>query len=74
MEPSPFPLELEVIPPVERVDLRTPYLKRIRQLVDPKRLTASKIHAVVDSMYGSAFGYVGELLRCLFQRHRDSEW
>jgi phosphomannomutase len=48
---------------VERVDLRTPYLKRIRELVDYDRLTASKIHAVVDSMYGSAFGYVGELLR-----------
>ncbi len=48
---------------VERVDLRTPYLKRVRELVDYDRLTASKIHAVVDSMYGSAFGYVGELLR-----------
>jgi len=48
--------------PIERVDLRTPYLKRIRQLVDPNRLAASKIHAVVDSMYGSALGYVGELL------------
>jgi len=48
---------------VERVDLRAPYLNRIRELVDRGRLTASKIHAVVDSMYGSAFGYVGELLR-----------
>ncbi|MDD4902928.1 MAG: phosphoglucomutase/phosphomannomutase family protein [Candidatus Bipolaricaulis sp.] len=48
---------------IERVDLRTPYLDRIRQLIDRSRLTASKIHPVVDSMYGSAFGYVGELLR-----------
>ncbi|MCX6094290.1 MAG: phosphoglucomutase/phosphomannomutase family protein [Candidatus Bipolaricaulota bacterium] len=48
---------------IERVDLRTPYLKRVRELVDYERLTASKIHPIVDSMYGSAFGYVGELLR-----------
>ncbi len=48
---------------IERVDLRTPYMNRIRELMDRERLTSSRIHAVVDSMYGSAAGYVGELLR-----------
>ncbi|MEW5825583.1 MAG: phosphoglucomutase/phosphomannomutase family protein [Candidatus Bipolaricaulota bacterium] len=48
---------------IERVDLRTPYMNRIRGLMDRGRLTASRIHAVVDSMYGSAAGYVAELLR-----------
>ncbi len=48
---------------IERVDLRTPYMNRIRELMDRERLTASRIHAVVDSMYGSAAGYVAELLR-----------
>ncbi len=49
--------------PIERVDLRTPYMNRIRELMDRERLTSSRIHAVVDSMYGSAAGYVAELLR-----------
>jgi phosphomannomutase len=48
---------------IERVDLRTPYMNRIRELMDRDRLTSSRIHAVVDSMYGSASGYVAELLR-----------
>ncbi len=48
---------------IERVDLRTPYMDRIRELMDRERLTLSRIHAVVDSMYGSAAGYVAELLR-----------
>jgi phosphomannomutase len=38
-------------------------MKRIRELMDRERLTSSRIHAVVDSMYGSASGYVAELLR-----------
>jgi phosphomannomutase len=48
---------------IERVDLRTPYMNRIRELMDRERLTSSRIHAIVDSMYGSAAGYVAELLR-----------
>lgn len=57
--PTPRSREAEV----ERVDLRTPYMNRIRELMDRERLTSSRIHAVVDSMYGSASGYVAELLR-----------
>jgi len=48
---------------VPRVDLRTPYLNRIRKLIDRDRLTSSPIRVVVDSMYGSAQGCVAELLR-----------
>lgn len=48
---------------IERVDLRTPFLDRVRSLVDFDRLTASPVHVVVDSMYGSAQGYVAQLLK-----------
>ncbi len=48
---------------VERIDLRTPFLDRVRSLIDPGRLSASPVHVVVDSMYGSAQGYVAQLLR-----------
>ncbi len=60
---APTPPEVSADGVVERVDLRTPYMNRIRQLMDRDRLTASRIHAVIDSMYGSAAGYVAELLR-----------
>jgi len=48
---------------VPEVDLRTPFLNKIRTLIDPARLKASPVHVVVDSMYGSAQGYVAEILR-----------
>lgn len=48
---------------VPEVDLRTPFLNKIRTLINPARLKASPVHVVVDSMYGSAQGYVGEILR-----------
>ncbi len=48
---------------VPEVDLRTPFLAKIRTLIDPARLKASPVHVVVDSMYGSAQGYVAEILR-----------
>ena len=48
---------------VEKVDLRTPFLEKVRTLVNPDRLKASPVHVVVDSMYGSAQGYVSQLLR-----------
>jgi len=47
---------------LEHVDLTTPYLDRIRSLVDVDRLTASPVHVVVDSMFGSAQGLVVQLL------------
>lgn len=47
---------------IEEVDLRTSFLEKVRTLVDPDRLTASPVHVVIDSMYGSAQGYVSQLL------------
>lgn len=47
---------------IEEVDLKTPFLEKVRTLVDPDRLTASPVHVVIDSMYGSAQGYVSQLL------------
>lgn len=48
---------------IEKVDLRTPFLEKVRTLINPDRLTASPVHVVVDSMYGSAQGYVSQLLK-----------
>jgi phosphomannomutase len=47
---------------VPRADLRTPFLQRVRTFLDPDRLRSSDLLVVVDSMYGSAQGYVSELL------------
>ncbi len=47
---------------IEQVDLKLPFLNKVRSLVDSERLTASPVQVVIDSMYGSAQGYVAELL------------
>jgi phosphomannomutase len=47
---------------IERIDMKTPFLEKVRTLIDPARLTASPVHVVIDSMYGSAQGYVSQLL------------
>ena len=47
---------------IERADLITPYMARIEELIDRDRLTASPIHVVIDSMYGSAQGLVARFL------------
>ena len=47
---------------IKELDLKTPFLEKVRTLVDPDRLTASPVHIVIDSMYGSAQGYVSQLL------------
>lgn len=47
---------------IERADLRGPFLAKVRTLVDFDRLTATPIQVIVDSMYGSAQGYVAQLL------------
>jgi len=57
--PSPKAADSDI--PV--VDLRSPFLRRVRELIDVDRLTSSPIQVVVDSMYGSARGYVAEILR-----------
>ncbi len=57
-ERAPDPASSEI----ERVDLTGPYMARIEQLIDRDRLTASPIHVVIDSMYGSAQGLVAGFL------------
>jgi len=47
---------------IVEADLREPFLAKVRTLVDPARLTASPVRVVIDSMYGSAQGYVSQLL------------
>ncbi|MBN1858088.1 phosphoglucomutase/phosphomannomutase family protein [Candidatus Bipolaricaulota bacterium] len=48
---------------IRAVDLRTPFLAQVRKLIDPERLKASPLLVVIDSMYGSAQGYVAQLLK-----------
>jgi phosphomannomutase len=48
---------------IETIDLKTPYLKRIKELIDPISLKESSLYAVVDSMYGSASWYVSHILK-----------
>lgn len=57
---APVPRSLESA--LQKIDIRGPFLKKVRTLVDPASLTASPVHVVVDSMYGSAQGYVAQLL------------
>ncbi|UCF10417.1 MAG: phosphoglucomutase/phosphomannomutase family protein [Candidatus Bipolaricaulota bacterium] len=60
----PTRARLPAVPPsaIPRVDLRTPFLHRVREFLDPDRLRGAPLLVVVDSMYGSAQGYVAELL------------
>ena len=50
---------------IPEIDLRTPFLTRVKELIDLDRLSSSDIHVVIDSMYGSAQGFVAEVLRDL---------
>jgi phosphomannomutase len=60
---------LPALPPrkelLHSLDVRTPYLETLDQLVDWERLRASKLRFVVDPMHGAGRG----LLRELFHRH-----
>ncbi len=58
-------------------DFRSPYLARIRHLIDPELLRQSNLCVVIDAMYGAARGYVAEILRelgveFLTVRHGDN--
>lgn len=50
---------------IERVDLKTPYLARLRKLVDLDLIARAGCRFVLDPMYGAAGGY----LRELFEQH-----
>ena len=47
---------------VERFDARAGYLKRLREFVDLDAIHEARLTVLVDSMYGSAQGYIAEAL------------
>ncbi len=49
--------------PVEVVDLMTPYLAALRELVDVDAISKAGLHVVVDPLYGAGRGYLAGLLR-----------
>ncbi len=44
------------------LDHRGPFLARIRELIDVERLRNAPLKVVVDAMYGSARGYIAQIL------------
>jgi phosphoglucomutase len=48
---------------VERVDLRAPYLSRIKELVKLDAIAAAGVKVAVDPLYGTTRGYLDTLLR-----------
>jgi len=46
----------------DEVDVKTPYLNRLEQLIDVQLLQEAPLRVVVDAMYGSARGYLATLL------------
>ena len=46
-------------------DFKSPYLARVRQLIDTELLQKSDLCVVIDAMYGAARGYVAEILKDL---------
>lgn len=50
-------------PPLETREIKEEYLARLREAVDLRGLARAPLYVVVDAMYGSAQGYLAELLR-----------
>ena len=50
-------------PPVERIDVKDGYLKRLRELVKFDVVRNAKVKVAFDPMFGAARGYSDELLR-----------
>ncbi len=59
---SLVPVEMADTKPVEVVDLMTPYLDALRQLVDVDAIKAAGLHVVVDPLYGAGRGHLAQLL------------
>lgn len=47
---------------LQRFDPRTPYLRRLGELVELQRIQGAGLRIAVDSMYGTGQGYLSELL------------
>lgn len=56
----PLPVREDLI---QSVDIRTPYLEKLDELVDWDRLRASKFHFLIDPMHGAGRGLLLELFR-----------
>jgi len=66
IQPEPLypPLEeLEAKGLVARIDPRPTYLNRLRELVDLRAIAAARLKIAVDPLYGTAAGYLDEILR-----------
>lgn len=48
---------------VQVVDLMTPYLAALQELVDVDAIKAADLHVVIDPLYGAGRGYLAALLR-----------
>lgn len=55
--------ELEAKGLVTRIDPRPMYLNRLRELVDLRVIAAARLKVAVDLLYGTARGYLDEILR-----------
>lgn len=60
--PAAIPIPKSLPENIAKIDLKGPLLAKIKTLIDPARLTAAPVLVVIDSMYGSAQGYVKSLL------------
>jgi len=54
--------EAEAAGLLQRFDPRTPYLNRLRELLDLNRIRNAGLRIAVDSMYGTGQGYLPELV------------
>ena len=48
---------------IQKCDFRIPYLKHIKNLLDLKAFKSRRLNVVVDNMWGTAHGYLADLLR-----------
>lgn len=61
--PCPPLEELEAKGLVARIDPRPTYLNRLRELVDLRTIAAARLKVAIDLLYGTARGYLDEILR-----------
>ena len=61
--PCPSLEEQEAKGLVARIDPRPAYLARLRELVDLKAIAAARLNVAIDILYGTARGYLDQLLR-----------
>lgn len=56
---------------IERVDLKAPYLARLRELVNLEHIARSGLRFVLDPMYGAGASYLRELLEHANVPHQE---